>query len=71
MTHMVSRRPLAAEAGIPYHVGFVVHEVALRRILLSVIRVFLSESFYQFSVLIYSFMYHSRSTVLTTDGVSN
>ena len=70
MTHMLSRPTLAAEGGISYNVVFVEDKVALRKILLSVFRVFLSPSFYQFSILIYSFIYHSCSTVLTTDNAS-
>jgi len=59
---MVSRRPLAAEVGASYHVEFVEDKVALGQNLLSVLRVFLSLSFYQFSLLIYSVIYHSYST---------
>jgi hypothetical protein len=63
MTHTVSRRPLAAEAGILYHVGLLVDKLAQGQILLSVFRIFLSALFYQFSILIPSIIYHSMSIV--------
>jgi len=65
---MVTRRPLDAEGGASYHVEFVEDKVALGQNLLSVLRVFPSLSFYEFSLLISSVIYHSYSTELTTAG---